>query len=223
MPGHEDLPSALGVLTRFLAAAPLTSAISDLEYALEGCNQAELEVVLGARGLSPELLTAGLLVRREFGRINDLIHATAIVLSLPHLLAPGETLRRPSLAAGNDPSRPFDIETDRRVAEFKFSRWDGNDAMRKRHVFKDLVHLAAEESGRAAELYVLGARPVRFLRTTRSSVSWALDRFPTTRALFEQRFGSLDQPIPEFVSGEGARVAIIDLEQRLPTLFPLAE
>lgn len=220
MPGQDEFAGALKVLTRFLAAAPLTSAIADLEYALDGRSQAELEDVLAARGLSPELLTAGLLVRRELGRINDLIHAAAIVLSLPHLLAPGETLRRPSLAAGNDPSRPFDVETDRRVAEFKFSRWDGNDAMRKRHVFKDLVHLAAEESGRAAELYVLGARPIRFLRATRSPVSWALDRFPGTRVLFEQRFGRLDKPIPEFVSGDGARVEIIDLEQRLPSLFP---
>jgi hypothetical protein len=220
MPADGDLVGALQVLTRFLTAAPLTSAIADLEYELEGRHQEELDGVLDARGLSPELLTAALLVRRHVGRVNDLIHAAAIALSLPKLLAPGETLRRPSLAAGNDPSRPFDVETDLRVAEFKFARWDGHDAMRKRHVFKDLVHLAAVESGRAAELYVLGARPVRFLRTTRSSVSWALDRFPATRVLFERRFGSVDKRIPEFVSGDGARVAIIDLEQRLPALFP---
>jgi len=223
MPREEHLAGALTVLTRFLAAAPLTSAIADLEFELEGRKQAELEDVLGVRGVSPELLRAAFLVRREFGRVNDLIHAAAIVLSLPHILEPGETLRRPSLAAGNDPSRPFDVETDRRVAEFKLSRWDGNDAMRKRHVFKDLVHLAVEESNRAAELYVLGARPVRFLRATRSSVSWALDRFPATRVLFEQRFGDLVMPIPDFVSEQAARVEIIDLEGRLPALFPPEE
>ena len=42
------------------------------------------------------------------------------------MLEPGERLaNRPSLAAGNDPSRTFDLETDRRVAEFKLAIWNG--------------------------------------------------------------------------------------------------
>jgi hypothetical protein len=91
---------------------------------------------------------------------------------LVELLEPDETLRRPSLAAGNDPSRPYDVETDQRIAEFKLAQWGGNDAMRKRHVFKDLVHLAADSSGRRPELYVLGQQPRRFLSETRSSAAW---------------------------------------------------
>ena len=71
-----------------------------------------------------------------------MIHAAGIALALPHLLGPAEALMRPSLAAGNDKSRPFDVETQERAMEFKFARWDGNDAMRKRGVVKDLVHLA---------------------------------------------------------------------------------
>ena len=131
-------------------------------------------------------------------------------------------LKRPSLAAGNDPSRPYDVETDRRIAEFKLARWDGHDAMRKRQVFKDFVQLAADESGRAAELYVLGERPIRFLRTTKSKASWGLDRSPGVRQLFEARFGSLDQPISNFVSGVGSRVAVVNLQERLPLSFSAA-
>jgi hypothetical protein len=113
----------------------------------------------------------------KFGRINDVIHAVAIALTLPRLLEPGERLKRPSLAAGNDPSRPFDIETDRRAAEFKLSRWTGHDAGRKRQLFKDLVHLAAADvSERSVELYVLGTRPQQFLTTTSSTAGWALNR-----------------------------------------------
>jgi hypothetical protein len=134
-------------------------------------------------------------------------------------LEPDEILRRPSLAAGNDPSRPYDVETDRRVAEFKLARWDGHDAMRKRQVFKDLVHLAADASGRRAELYVLGERPLRFLRETGSSAEWGLDRFPATRQLFRERFGSLAVPISAVTDRTAGHVRIIDLAERLPRLF----
>lgn len=107
-----------------------------------------------------------MVVRERIGRVSDVIHAAAIGLSLPVLLQPGEeVITRPSLAAGNDISRPFDLETNCRVAEFKLSRWTGSDAMRKRRTFKDLVHLAAEGSSRAAELYVLGDKPIHFLQT----------------------------------------------------------
>ena len=73
-------------------------------------------------------------------------------------------MNRPSLAAGNDPTRPFDVETDRRVAEFKVGIWSGTgtDAMRKRTVFHDLVNLAADTSGRRAELYVAGSHRCDF-------------------------------------------------------------
>jgi hypothetical protein len=134
-------------------------------------------------------------------------------------LEPDEVLRRPSLAAGNDPSRPYDVETDRRVAEFKLARWYGHDAMRKRQVFKDLVHLAADTSGRRTELYVLGERPLRFLRETGSSAAWGLDRFPATRQLFTTSFGSLDMPISDFTTGPASRVSLLNLEELLPALF----
>ena len=70
------------------------------------------------------------------------------------------------------------METDRRVAEFKVGIWSGTgtDAMRKRTVFHDLVNLAADKSGRRAELYVAGPQALRFLRTSRTTAGWALDR-----------------------------------------------
>jgi hypothetical protein len=217
--GDSELASALEIVASFLAAKPLTRGIAELEHALEDCDIDGLEGVLEEHGVSPELLSAAIVIRSRLGRINDLIHASAITLALPHLLEPGETLRRPSLAAGNDSSRPFDVETDRRIAEFKLGRWHGADAMRKRQLVKDLVVLAADTSGKKAELYVVGERPLRFLKETRSKMSWALDRAPGARALFETRFGSLEVAVPAFAQSDGARVEIIDLEQRLPALF----
>lgn len=148
------------------------------------------------------------------------MHASAISLALPRILEPGERLtNRPSLAAGNDPTRPFDLETDRRVAEFKVGIWSGSgtDAMRKRAVFHDLVNLAADTSGRRAELYVAGSQPLRFLRGSRSTVGWALNRGAVSaRQLFLERFGNLETTVREFTIGPARHVQIIDLAQLLP-------
>ena len=81
--------------------------------------------------IESETLYAALAVRATFGRVSDVIHALVITLALPRILRSGETIDvRPSLAAGNDPSRKFDLETNQRVAEFEGLRLDrhGRDA-----------------------------------------------------------------------------------------------
>ncbi len=202
-----------------MSGKDLTDRIARLENDLSGTNSEDVRTILDDAGMDLSLFHSALLVRSNLGRLSDLIHATAIALVLPRLLEPGERLERPSLAAGNDPSRPFDLETDRRVAEFKLARWQGADAMRKRQVFKDLVHLAGDDSERRPELYVLGDRPIRFLRASRSRASWGLDRAKRERVIFGEQFGQLDRTIADFTACEGARVMLIDLEEKFPQLF----
>jgi hypothetical protein len=140
-----------------------------------GSSSETAREVAARYGFGGELLDAALAVRAQVGRLNDVIHSSTIALVLPHILEPGERVTaRPSLGAGNDPSRPFDLETDRRVAEFKVAQWKGADTMRKRGVFADLAHLALDDSGRRAQLYVVGALPMRFLRESTSKASWML-------------------------------------------------
>lgn len=212
-----ELRDAVALLADFLSAEPLTEAIAGLEHDLEGALAEDVRGTAEARGVSPELLVAGLTVRESLGRLNDLIHAAGIVLALPHLLEDGEKIVvRPSLAAGNDPARPFDLETDRRVAEFKLARWRGADAMRKRQTFKDLVMLAADRSGRRAELFVVGPEPGRFLRTSRATAAWGLDRTPHARRAFEDFFGSPEISVAEFTASHAGRVHLTDLCDVLP-------
>jgi len=214
---EPGLTKAVERLAGFLGAAPLTTAIAELERRLDGLDGPSVEAATRTSGVDRELLAAAITVRRDLGRISDLIHAAAIVLVLPHVLEDGEQVsNRPSLAAGNDPSRSYDLETNRRIAEFKLSRWVGADAMRKRQTFKDLVHLAADTSGRQPELFIVGDAPAKFLRSSRSTASWALDRSPTTRKLFTERYGSLQMRIADFTAGPGARVRITDLTTLLP-------
>lgn len=200
------------------AAVP-TERISHLEGDLNGVSVESVVSILEAHEVRTSVLRSALTLREGVGRIYDLIHALTICLALPQLLAPGEVLHRPSLASGNDPSRPFDLETNFRIAEFKLSRWKGDDASRKREVFKDFVNLAADQSGRNAELYVLGPEPARFLRTTMSTAAWGMNKSPMTKSLFLSRFESLKMPISKFVTGPGSRVNIINLEAILPGIF----
>ncbi len=138
-----------------------------------------------------------------------------IVRALPKILEPGERIvRRPSLASGNDPSRKFDLETDRRVAEFKAGQWKGRDAMRKRMLVADLVGLVLERGPRRAELYVLGRLPIDFLRTSSTTMEWALGRSsPHLRHAYEQRFGSAALTVSQFTNGPASDVALKDLTE----------
>jgi hypothetical protein len=218
----DSLASASGEafaqLAAFLSAGRLTGVVGDLERDLAGADAPAVRSAVNVAGFVPDLLTAAFLVRRDLGRLNDLIHATAICLALPTILEPDERLtNRPSLAAGNDATRTFDVETDRRIAEFKLALWSSTNAMRKRGVFHDLVHLAADTSGRQPELYVVGEEPLRFLRGSRSHASWGLNRgAESTRALFMARFGPLDMPIREFTNGPAAHVRLVNLADVLP-------
>lgn len=219
MSAAEDLPTQLAAVGAFLGQRPLRHTVADLEVALDGCDAARAGDVAAEHGVSAELLRSAFAARDALGKLSDLIHAAAIALVLPRILEPGETLVRPSLAAGNTPERLFDVETNRRVAEFKLARWDGNDGGRQQPTVKDLVRLAADGSGRTAELYVCGQRPIQWLQSTRSPVRQQLRRYQGALAAFQAAFGDPEIAVAGFVAGAGAHVHLIDLEQRLPDLF----
>lgn len=214
-----DLAAAVTRVMAFAPGGSLTQVISTLERDLKDGDGATAVRLAAEKAVDEDLFEAAVEVRRNLGRLNDLIHASAILLVLPLILEDGEKIVvPPSLAAGNDPSRPYDLETDRRVAEFKLSKWTGADAMRKRHVFKDLAHLAAHDTDRDRCLYVVGQAPVHFLRSSTATVGWALDRHLKPRESFATQFGSLTMTVAEFTNGPGRIVEIVDLATLLPGL-----
>jgi hypothetical protein len=121
--------------------------------------------------------------------------------------------------------RPFDLETQLRIAEFKLSLWGaGSNATRKRQTFKDLVGLAMDASGRRPQLYVMGPKPARFLRLSKSTPAWALNRSPESlRAKFVARYGTLDMPIAEYTGVHANHVEIVDLAAKLPHVFSILQ
>ena len=219
MSAPDNLPAQLATVGAFLEEMPLRGRIASVEVGLAGCGPTEAAEVAAAHGFTADVFRSAIAARDAFGKLSDLIHAAAITLALPHILEPGETLVRPSLAAGNTPARLYDIETDRRIAEFKLARWDGSDGGRQQPTVKDLVRLAGDVSGRRAELYVRGERPISWLKTTRSSVAQQLRRYQRELAGFEKSFDDPGIAVSTFVAGAGSHVSLIDIEQRLPELF----
>ncbi|MFC3960676.1 DUF2283 domain-containing protein [Nocardia jiangsuensis] len=212
---------SFATLLKFLTDRDLTLHLANAEAALEHADSTKSAAVTTEYGFSDDLLDAALAVRAHVGRLSDVIHATVIARVLPAILEPGEVVaRRPSLGAGNDPSRPFDLETDRRIAEFKVAQWKGADTMRKRGVVADLVHLALADRDRRAQLFVVGTLPIHFLTTSKSTIEWALGRSsPHTRARFEERFGpASDHTIAGFTREYGAHIELVDLTTLVPSL-----
>lgn len=131
---------------------------------------------MGATGLDLEPVIAAVQVRNRVGRLNDVIHAGVIAQSLRHILEPGEVItNRPSLAAGNDPTPPFDLETDRRVAEFRcrFGRAPMRCARAGRLPTWFISLLTTQGATAALRRW---PQPIRFLRTSKSTADWALNR-----------------------------------------------
>lgn len=127
----------------------------------------------------------------------------------------GERLvKRPSLAAGNDRERIFDLETNLRIAEFKVAQWKGADSLRQRGLVADLVGLSLDTSGRLRQLYVVGDRPRHFLETSKRTVVSVL-----TKSSLRLRQPGLIDPgttVADFTRTVG--VEIVDLAPWFPQL-----
>ena len=215
----EEAGAAFAKLVEFFRAAPLTAGTAELERRLVGRGRETVTEAVAAAGMTEDLLRAALIVRRDVGRVSDLIHAAVITLALPHILDDGEVLStRPSLGPGNDPTRLFDLHTNQRVAEFKVSVWSGGDMARKRTLVADLVGLALDApAGLRPELWVAGQEPLDFLKGSTSLMTTLLGRSSQRlRSRYEAHYA--DMPLRDFVSQHASRVVVRDLAKVLPTL-----
>src|SRR5438105_3702599 len=137
--------SALGV------GPALTNRIADLEKVLSGQERDAVADLINKDGVDSALLHAALVVKAMSGQINVVVHAVGILVSLPYLLSEGEVIQSLSLGAGNT-GRRHDLETDRRVAEFKFIGWRGGaEAIRQNSLFVDLFNLATDPTEKARQ------------------------------------------------------------------------
>lgn len=211
----EQAVEAFVRLDRFLMAGSLTSKIADLEAQLDGADQAAADGARVASGIDEDLVDSALVMRERIGMLDTLLHAAVITRLLPQILEPGETvLKRPSLGAGNDPDRAYDLETSARVAEFKLSSWKGADGARQRGLFADVVGLSLDLTARRRQVYVVGPLPVAFLRDSRRNAAKTLSK---AALRLRSPDGLTDQvTVSEYT--KLARIEVIDLTTFIPGL-----
>ncbi|WP_086005225.1 hypothetical protein [Pseudovibrio sp. JE062] len=210
-----DLASALLDLEHF-SGPNLTQTIKSLENTAKGIRAEETAELLREKMISQQTWEAAGLVKEATGQINVLVHALGILMCLPNILQPGEQVQYLSLGAGNT-GRKFDLETDHRIAEFKFINWKGGaESIRQNGVFKDFYLLAHEATEKRRFLYLTGTKyAIKFL-TGRRSLASILSRNKKLEAEFQARFGSRYTTVGEYYSAHNEAVEIVDTSKWLP-------
>jgi len=207
---------ALNSLQTFLGDKPPRERVRQLELVVVGVGATEAAAILQHEHIDDDVLRAALLVKRAAGEVNVVIHALGIMLSLPHLLEDGETVISTSLGAGAG-GRRYDLETTHRIAEFKFTRWRGNDSLRQRELFADFVNLAEAADTRRRQLFVTGAAlPTQFLWSSKRKLTSVCERRPDILQRIETAQRGTFATVAEYTASCRDRIEVIDLEAVLP-------
>jgi hypothetical protein len=216
---HASIPEALDAIARFAPEGDVRSRIANLESDMRNVRGSSLPELLEIERIDDVLLHGALLVKRVSSQINILIHSIGILVSLPYILEEDETIESLSLGAGNT-GRRFDLETDRRVAEFKFIQWRGGaESIRQNSIFIDLFDLAAFDTDRRRCLYVVDASyPLRFLNGGRAIAS-VLSKSNAKLGEFRRHYGSQYVTVSQYYNDVKDLVEIIDLADVVPELM----
>ena len=211
-----DVSAAIARLDAFTAGGMPRTRLLQLERLIAGVDRDEVEAVLIHEMIDDDVLRAALVLKRIAGEVNVLIHATGILLTLHHILEPNERVLYASLGAGTG-GRRYDLETDHRIAEFKFTNWRGNDSVRQRELFADFVNLAEASDERRRQLFVTGAAlPRRFLTGSKRSLASVCERRRDVLDRITTAHGNAFATVSDYVLACKDRVEIVDLADVLP-------
>jgi hypothetical protein len=213
----DDLSTAFAELQKFTKGG-LTRRIAGLEVALENADPSSCAQILARESVTEGLLSSAYVLKDAAGEINVVIHALGILLLVPQILLAEERVEYLSLGAGNT-GRPFDLETNFRVAEFKFSRWRGGaDTIRQNSMFKDFFQLAEYSTDKQKYLYILDLPlQLQFLHGRRA-LSSVTSKNAKIASDFNQLYGGRFQTVRDYFSFRRDAVKLVDMEPLLNKL-----
>jgi hypothetical protein len=213
-----DLVEVAAVLRKF-SGSDLTATLARIEASVKGVSPDTCAAALASAGADGRALAAAAALKRVAGQINAAIHAIGILLCLPHLLESGEAVEYVSSGAGNT-GREFDLETNRRIAEFKFIHWRGGpESIRQNQLFKDFYLLSESTSPKLKYLYVLGTEhPLKFLNGGRA-LSSVLSRNDKILKQFQAAHGEKFDTVRDYFFAHKDRVKIEDVSAWVPELI----
>ena len=218
---HAALAEAIDAVQAF-GGPDLTRTLARIETSLHGVSPDQCAALLSTCGAKADVLSAAALVKRLAGQINVVIHALGILLCLPHVLEPGETIDYVSLGAGNT-GREFDLETNRRIAEFKFIHWQGGpESIRQNALFKDFYELAEHATDKQRFLYVLGTVQAEKFFNGGRALSSVLGHNVKLRGEFAEKYGQHYRKVRDYFASRKETVTIQDVSPFVPELISAA-
>jgi hypothetical protein len=215
------IAEALHLLQTF-RGADLTQTIYQIEKSVGGISAEKYAEVVSTSGAKAEVLGAAGLVKQLAGQINVVIHALGILLCLPLILRAGEIIEYVSLGAGNT-GRAFDLETNQRVAEFKFIRWQGGpESIRQNSLFKDFYEMAENDTKKEKYLYLLGTEHGQKFFNGGRAIASVLSRNVKLRNRFNDKFGNQYRTVRDYYLPRKGLVVIQDVSSFVPELVAAA-
>lgn len=189
----------------------LTKSISNLEKQVIGLGANELHELCDSIHINQDFITSTSAIKKAAAQINVIIHATGILMSLQNILEENEVVESVSLGAGNT-GRKFDLETNLRVAEYKFIDWQvGPNAIRQNSVFQDFFTLAEDEREKKKYLYVVDAAPtMKFLNGGRALTS-VLFRHTRIHQAIINKYGTNIEKVRDYYILKKDEVEICDV------------
>ena len=196
----------------------LTRRIAHIENLADGITLETCQEFLADLSASHDAILAAKQLKVLAGQINVSIHALGILRCLPHILDSGEVVESMSLGAGNT-GKSFDLETSKRVAEFKFINWKGSaEAIRQNGIFKDFYGLAEAETVKSKHLYLLGVEhAMKFFKGGRSLKS-VLSKNRKIADDFDLKYGRNIRIVRDYFDLKSQDVSVEDVSHYVPEL-----
>ena len=196
----------------------LTDRVFALETVFRNKDKSSVKTLCEQQNLTPYLLKSAFAIKNLAGQINVVIHGIGILAALPEILEDNERIEYLSLGAGNT-GRKFDLETNIRVAEFKFITWQGGaESIRQNSLFKDFYSLAEYDTHKKKCLYLLGTKiPNRFFNGGRSLKS-VLSKDAKLSKEFFLKYGDHFEVVRDYFRFHSDKVQIIDIFSVIPGL-----
>lgn len=189
----------------------LTKSLAAIERRIVGTKSESATEFCASHAIDDGFMESALAVKRVASQINVIIHAAGILQSLGGILEKGEFVESASLGAGNT-GRHFDLETNHRIAEYKFIDWQGGpETIRQNSIFKDFFELAEYETSKRKYLYVVGIEyPLKFLTSGRA-LSSVLSRHPDILARIKEKYGESVAKVRDYYELKKDMVRVCDV------------
>jgi hypothetical protein len=170
----------------------LASTVAELKCNFEKLGRDQLAGQMSAAGIDITLLRSASVVKRAAKQIDVVVHALGILVLLPTIIDQDETVESFSLGAGSSQTKRFDLETNRRIAEFTFIEWQGNDNTRLQKIFKDFYRLAEFETPKSKELWLIDDTSVQKYFHSRASVRSATHKHRDVWEAFHLKYPTVE-------------------------------